>query len=111
MRLGASRHGPAAPWAFQFGKNDVFTTTGTPTRDTWKAIESTFSSSPLTVTFGSGRGVTLSAAATLAARVHCAGPSAANGRSRSPSIHHGAATHSQGASSGSCARPAGAGVP
>ena len=33
MKFGVSRHGPSAPVASQFGKYDVFTTTGTPVRD------------------------------------------------------------------------------
>src|SRR5258708_7527751 len=101
IRLGASRQGPRAPWAFQFGKYDVLTTTGTPTRDTWNEMESTPSLTGPTVTAGSGRGVRRWAAATLGARSQLAGPSAANGRSRFPVFHHGAAEHSHAASSGS----------
>ncbi len=60
---------------------------------------------------GSGRGVTFWAAATLAARAHCAGPSAAKGRLRSPFLHHGAAEHSHAASTGSRVDFGGGGVP
>lgn len=40
MKLGVTRHGPDAPDAFQFGKYDDFTRTGTPTRDTSNEMRS-----------------------------------------------------------------------
>src|SRR5579871_1123207 len=40
MRLGATRHGPSAPLACQFGKYDVFTRTGVPVRSTSKLMRS-----------------------------------------------------------------------
>src|ERR1019366_1675396 len=36
IRLGLTRYGPVAPVAFQRGKYEIFTKTGTPTRLTWK---------------------------------------------------------------------------
>src|ERR1700685_1900739 len=35
MRFGATRHGPSAPNACQFGKYETFTRTGVPVRSTW----------------------------------------------------------------------------
>src|ERR1035437_2921593 len=35
-RLGLTRYGPVAPVAFQRGKYEIFTNTGSPTRLTWK---------------------------------------------------------------------------
>ena len=37
ISLGVARHGPFAPFACQFGKYDVFTSTGTPGWDTSKS--------------------------------------------------------------------------
>jgi hypothetical protein len=50
--FGADRHGPFAPVACQFGKNDVFTVTGTPTRLTWKLIELSVVVMSVTVVLG-----------------------------------------------------------
>src|SRR5437660_2828952 len=44
MKLGVTRHGPFAPVVFQFGKYDIFTSTGAPTRSTSNATRS----SPIT---------------------------------------------------------------
>src|SRR5438094_687140 len=82
MKFGVARHGPRAPLTFQFGKNDVFTSTGTPVRETWNRTLS----SPLrmwdTVTAGSARRST-NDAVSLVARIQVAGPPAVRGRSRS----------------------------
>src|SRR5690242_13719234 len=97
MRFGVSRHGPFAPLARQFGKYDALTTTGTPVRETWKLM----SSLPLRifVTFTSGSGVPVGARSASApgARFHDAGPDAASGRSRLPTLsNQPAARHSHG---------------
>src|ERR1700722_10834366 len=39
MRLGVTRHGPSAPLACQLGKYETLTSTGVPTRDTWKLMD------------------------------------------------------------------------
>ena len=43
MRFGATRYGPVAPCACQFGKYDVRTSTGLPISETWNEIVSTSS--------------------------------------------------------------------
>src|SRR5204862_4097126 len=74
MRFGVTRYGPLAPSTFQFGKYDVFTSTGVPTWSTSKSIESLDVLTLVTATFGSGRVGGVSPSAT---RVHEDGPSAA----------------------------------
>ncbi len=38
IKFGAARYGPVAPLACQFGKYDVFTSTGLPISETWNEI-------------------------------------------------------------------------
>src|SRR5579862_311916 len=100
MKFGATRYGPAAPWACQFGKNDVRTSTGLPISDTWNEIEST--SSWMSETCVGVIGVSLVCARSLMSmRFQSFGPDAVHTLSScGASSHHGAAAHSQGPSSG-----------
>ena len=55
MKFGITRYGPVAPEATQFGKYDVLTTTGTPTRSTVKVMSVFVSLMLLTFTAGRRR--------------------------------------------------------
>src|SRR3954454_24939649 len=78
MKLGVTRYGPSPPSTFQFGKYDVFTSTGVPTWSTSKSIESVPVTKLLTVAFATGRVGGVSPSAT---RAHDDGPSAARNTS------------------------------
>src|SRR6185436_15618610 len=54
IRFGVNRHGPLAPDAFQFGKYDDFTTTGTPMRSTSKEMRSSVARMRETLASGTG---------------------------------------------------------
>src|SRR3954451_14419046 len=75
--LGVTRQGPWAPAAFQFGKYDIFTSTGWPTRSTSKEMRSSVILTLLTVTGATG--CSSGWAASICTRGHSLGPLAANG--------------------------------
>src|ERR1700722_2681308 len=75
IRLGATRHGPSAPWACQLGKYDTLTSTGVPTRSTWKETELSVCEVDETAVVGSGTTVGLVSVADT--RVQSDGPPAA----------------------------------
>src|SRR5579862_2081053 len=54
MRFGATRQGPLAPDACQFGNQDVFTRTGVPVRSTSKLMRSSLILILVTVATGVG---------------------------------------------------------
>src|SRR5579884_3409892 len=79
MRLGSARHGPSAPDTCHAGKYEVFTSTGTPTRSTWKLMLSVVVWMRDTCTAGSGapeRAIAVGADR----RGHEAGPPATSSR-------------------------------
>src|SRR4051794_2584656 len=99
MKLGVARYGPSAPSASQFGYHDVFTITGTPVRETSKAIDDSVVSMFVTSTGGSASFFVCDAFA-AGARVHDAGPSSVRGRSSAPAFENqGTAVHSHGLNS------------
>ena len=75
IRLGATRQGPSAPDTCQLGKYETFTSTGVPTRSTWKLIELSVWVTWETVVACSGTAVGL--VSPTCTRVQSAGPSAA----------------------------------
>lgn len=114
MKFGVTRHGPSAPDACQFGKYDVFTSTGTPTRETSNDTPSSDVVTSDTRTLGSGRervgdatatpdptGPSSRAGMSASTRGHDAGPDDASGTAhRGGSPNHDAETSSQ--SSAAC---------
>ena len=116
MKFGVTRHGPSAPDACQFGKNDVLTSTGTPTRSTSNEMPSSDVSTLETRTRGRRRvggsstvtpvpiGRTSPSGSDAVTRGHDDGPDDANGTDhRDGSSNHGADTSSQ--SSAACEIP------
>src|SRR5262245_37530046 len=101
MKFGETRYGPLAPCAFQFGKYDVFTSTGLPISDTWKEILSTPSCRRLTCDGVIDRSFVL-ASCEMSMCFQSFGPDAANSLESSDRLfHHGALAHSHASSRGS----------
>src|SRR5262245_42512251 len=102
MKLGVARYGPSAPLTRQFGKYDVFTSTGLPPRSTSKLTESS-----VVCTFVTFAGFVIARrgsrnAADASAWRQDDGPLATTGLSSwSGYHHHGAATF--------CSQPSGSG--
>src|SRR5690348_1591583 len=100
MRFGATRYGPCAPCAFQFGKYEVFTRIGLPTSETWNEIVSTFSCTSVTRAGVIGVSV-VCASRLMSTRFQLFGPDATQTLSSTArSMNHGAAEHSHAPSVG-----------
>src|SRR5690606_3614001 len=76
MKLGATRYGPSAPSTRQFGKYDIFTSTGLPTRST---SNETLSSSTTTSLTSAGSTRRSRARSCESTRCQPSGPSTASG--------------------------------
>src|SRR5262245_21555095 len=103
MKFGVVRYGPSAPLTRQFGKYDVFTSTGLPTLSTSKLTELSVERTLLTLAgFVIARRGSRSAAEPSACR-HDDGPLATTGLSSwSGNHHHGTAIF--------CSHPSGSGA-